>query len=427
MALFLLTVVFIGTILAGMPIAFGVGLAALIALIAQGESLVILSHQMFFGVDSFTLGAIPMFVLAGEIMFRGQLTKALTDVSDIIVGRIRGGLGHTNILASMFFAGITGSATADTTAIGSLLIPAMKQKGYSASYSTAVTIASSVIGPIIPPSLTFVIYALAVGRTSIGALFLAGILPGTLTVIALMILHYYFSVKRQYEKRTEPYTWPQILVIVKRCMVVAFMPIIVVIGVTTGIFTATESAAVASAYAFVICFVVFRTLSFKDFPSIIFQTAKVSSLIVLLLATSTVFSYVLATENVPVKVGDFLQTISTNKYVFLLIVNVALLLIGCIIDTFPAILIFAPIFVPIAKSYGIDPLHFGVVFCVNLLIGLNTPPVGTGLFIGSAIGKVSIEELMREVLPFTAVQLVVLVLLTYFPWFTVTIPKLAGF
>jgi len=427
MALFLLTVIFFGTIIAGMPIAFGVGLAALVALIAQGESLVILSHQMFFGVDSFTLGAIPMFVLAGEIMFRGQLTKALTDVSDILVGRIRGGLGHTNILASMFFAGITGSATADTTAIGSLLIPAMKEKGYSASYSTAVTIASSVIGPIIPPSLTFVIYALAVGRTSIGALFLAGILPGTLTVVALMVIHYYFSVKRQYEKRTVPYTWVQILTIIRRCLVVAFMPIIVVIGVTTGIFTATESAAVASAYAFLICFVVFRTLSFKDFPDIIFQTAKISSLIVLLLATSTVFSYVLATENVPLRVGGFLQTISTNKYVFLLIANVTLLVIGCVIDTFPAILIFAPIFVPIAKSYGIDPLHFGVIFCVNLLIGLNTPPVGTGLFIGSAIGKVRIEELIREVLPFTAVQLIVLILLTYIPWFTLTIPRLAGF
>jgi tripartite ATP-independent transporter DctM subunit len=219
----------------------------------------------------------------------------------------------------------------------------------------------------------------------------------------------------------------QILGIVKRCLVVAFMPIIVVIGVTTGIFTATESAAVASAYAFVICFVVFRTLSFKDFPDIIFQTAKVSSLIILLLATSTVFSYVLATENVPVRVGEFLQAITANKYVFLLIANIALLLIGCVIDTFPAILIFAPIFVPIANSYGIDPLHFGVVFCVNLLIGLNTPPVGTGLFIGSAIGKVSIEKLIREVLPFTAVQLVVLVLITYFPWFTVTVPKLAGF
>ena len=427
MALFLLTVIFIVSILAGMPIAFGVGLAALVALIAQGEMLVILSHQMFFGVDSFTLGAIPMFVLAGEIMFQGQLTKALTDVSDLLVGRIRGGLGHTNIMASMFFAGITGSATADTTAIGSLLIPAMKEKGYTAAYSTAVTIASSVIGPIIPPSLTFVIYALAVGRTSIGALFLAGIVPGALTGIALMILHYYISVKRNYEKRTEAYTWKQIFDIIRRCLVVAFMPIIVVIGVTTGIFTATESAAVASAYAFIICFIVFRTLSWSAFPKILFTTAKISSLIVLLLATSTVFSYVLTTENVPTRVGDFLQSLTTNKYAFLIIANITLLIIGCIIDTFPAILIFAPIFVPIAVNYGIDPLHFGVVFCVNLLIGLNTPPVGTGLFIGAAIGKVRIEELITEVMPFTLIQLIVLVLITYIPWITLVVPRLAGF
>ena len=427
MALFLLTAVFILSIVVGMPIAFGVGLAALIALFAQGESLVILAHQMFFGVDSFTLGAIPMFVLAGEIMFHGQLTKALTDLSDVLVGRIRGGLGHTNILASMFFAGITGSATADTTAIGTLLIPAMKQKGYTPAYSTAVTIASSVIGPIIPPSLTFVIYALAVGRTSIGALFVAGIVPGTLTAVALMVLHYYISVKRQYEKRTEPYSWRQIRSIVKRCLVVAFMPIIVVIGVTTGIFTATESAAVASAYAFIICFLVFRTLPMSMFPRIIYNTAKISSIIALLLATSTVFSYVLTTENVPMRLGEFLQSVSTNKYVFLIITNIALLLIGCVVDTFPAIVIFAPIFVPIARSYGVDPLHFGVVFCVNLLIGLNTPPVGTGLFIGSAIGNVKIERLVQEVLPFTFIQLVVLLLITYIPWLTLFIPRLVGF
>ncbi len=412
---------------AGMPIAFAIGVSAFSALMRQGAPPVLSSHDMFSGVDSFTLCAIPMFVLAGEVMLRGGLTRSLTEFSDLFVGRIRGGLGHTNILASIFFAGITGSATADTTAIGSILIPAMTEKGYGRAYSTAVTISSSIIGPIIPPSLTFIIYALAVGNVSIGGLFLAGVLPGILTGIGLMIINYRISEKRNYEKRTFSYTWKESLAILRGSIVVLIMPAIIITGVLSGAYTATESAAAASFYAIIVCFFFFGTLRFRDFPQIFMDAAKVSAIMFLLLATSNLFSYILATENVPALLAARMHDITANPYVFLIILNLLLIIIGCVVDLFPAILIFAPIFGPVAASYGIDPLHFGLVFCVNLLIGLNTPPVGSGLFIGAAIGNVPIETLIGEVIPFILVEFAVLLAITYIPAFSLTVPRIFGF
>lgn len=427
MTITVLLVTFTLFIVLGMPIAFAIGIASLLALLTQNVPLILIAHYMFAGVDSFVLCAIPMFVLAGEIMLQGGMTRSLTDFSDILVGKIRGGLGHTNIMASIFFAGITGSATADTTAIGSILIPAMSGKGYSRAYSTAVTIASSVIGPIIPPSLTFVIYALAVGNVSIGGLFLAGILPGVLTGIGLMVINYSISRKRLYEKRTTPYRWPEILKIVRQSGVVLVMPLLIVIGVISGAYTATESAAAASAYALVVCILIFGSLKIKDLGQIFFNSAKVSSIMFLLLATSNIFSYVLATENVPQLLADTLHGVTSSPFIFLLILNLMLLIIGCVVDLFPAIFIFGPIFAPVAASYGIEPLHFGLIFCVNLLVGLNTPPVGSGLFIGAAIGNVRLEELISEVTPFILMEFIVLLGITYIPALTLAIPKMAGF
>lgn len=427
MTLFILVAAFFVLVICGMPIAFAIGVSSLCALCYQGMPMVLLSHYMFAGVDSFILCAVPMFILAGEIMLQGGLTRSLTDFADILVGRIRGGLGHTNIVASMFFAGITGSATADTAAIGCLLIPAMADRGYSKAYSTAVTIAGSIIGPIIPPSLTFVIYALAVGRISIGGLFMAGIVPGLLTGLALMFMNYRISNKRKYEKRTQPYSRKQILDITTKSVIVLLMPALIVGGILSGVYTATESAAAASAYALIIGFTFFRMLKLQQLPQIFINAAKISAIFIVLLATSNIFSYILVTENVPIYLADFMHSLTENKYVFLLILNGMLFVIGCLVDLFPAILIFGPIFAPIGASYGIDPLHFGIIFCVNLLIGLNTPPVGSGLIIGAAIGGVTVEELIGEMMPFLAIQLVVLVLITYVPAFTLFVPKMAGF
>lgn len=418
-----LALTFLVLTLLGMPIAFVIGFACLVGLLASGGSLTLLPHYMFVGLDSFVLVAVPMFVLAGEIMLKGGMTRSLTDFSDIIVGRLRGGMGHTNIAASVFFGGITGSASADTTALGSVLIPSMAEKGYDRAYATAITIASSVIGPIIPPSLTFVIYAMAVGGVSIGELFLAGFIPGILVAIALMVMNYRISLARNYEKRTERYSTAFVLTTVRRSLLVLVMPILIVIGVLSGDFTATEAAAVASIYALFICMVITRTLKVGDLPDIFFSTAKTSSIMFLLLATSSVLSYILATQGVPALIASGFDAVTDNKYVFLLLMNIALLLIGLVLDLFPAIIIFGPIFAAVAQKYGVDPTQFGIIFCVNLLIGLNTPPVGSGLFLGAAIGKVRIGDLVREVRPFILMEIVVLLVLTYVPALTTTLPR----
>jgi tripartite ATP-independent transporter DctM subunit len=427
MTLLILVIVFFALIVCGMPIAFAIGLSSLCAILYQGMPIVLLSHYMFAGIDSFILCAVPMFILAGEVMLQGGLTRSLTDFADLLVGRIRGGLGHSNVVGSIFLAGISGSATADAAAIGSLLIPAMADRGYSRAYSTALTISGAIIGPIIPPSLTFVIYALAVGRTSIGGLFMAGIVPGILVGLAMMFVNYRISKSRNYEKRTYSYSRKQIWDITSKSAIVLVMPILIVGGILSGVYTATESAAVASAYALIIGFVFFRKLRLNKLPQIFINSAKISAIFVVLLATSNIFSYILVTENVPTHLANFMHALTQNKYVFLLILNCILFIIGCLVDLFPAILIFGPIFAPIGASYGIDPLHFGIIFCVNLLIGLNTPPVGSGLIIGAAIGGVSMEELIREMLPFLVIQLVVLFLITYVPAFTLFIPKITGF
>jgi tripartite ATP-independent transporter DctM subunit len=427
MIVFLLVGVLAVTLMMGIPIAFCIGLATMVALAVQGTPFTEIPRNMFAGLNSFPLLSMPLFILAGDIMLRGRITKMLLDVSDLAVGRIVGGLGHVNILASILFAGITGMATADTTALGSVLIPAMVERGYERDYSTAITIASSIIGPIIPPCLTFVIYALAVGQVSIGGLFLAGAVPGLLMGLGLMVVHYFISRKRGYEKREHPIPLAQALVIIREGFLALLMPVIIIGGILTGVFTATEAAGVASLYAMVVCLFVFHTITWRDLPDIILNMVKVSAMIALILGTSKGFSWVLTTQNIPQYIGGVLTGLTDSPVVFLMLVNIILLVIGCLVDTYPAILIFAPIFHPIALSYGIHPLHFGVVMCVNLLIGLNTPPVGTGLFLGVAIGKVSLEELVKAVMPFNLVEMAVLLVLTYVPTLSLWLPSAAGF
>jgi len=427
LGIFLLVLTFAVTLLLGMPIAFSIGFATLAMMLTQGFPTLEIAHQMFNGLKSFPLLAMPLFILAGDIMLKGEITKMLVDMADLFVGRLRGGLGHINVVASMFFAGITGMATADTTAIGSMLIPAMVKKGYDRDYSTAITIASSVIGPIIPPSLTFVIYALAVGEISIGGLFLAGAVPGVLTGIALMLVNYYVSRKRNYEKRTYRISFGEVLRIMGKGVGALAMPIIILGGIISGVFTVTEAAGVACVYALIASMFIFRTVKLKDLPGMFLNAAKTSAIIGVILGTSKAFAWMITLQDVPEIIGKVLTSISPSPFFFLIMINIILLGIGCIIDTFPAIIIFAPIFHPIALSYGIHPLHFGVIMCVNLLIGLNTPPVGTGLYLGCAIGKVSIERLIRTVMIFNLVEIGVLLAVTYIPSLTLWVPKLTGF
>jgi len=427
MVIVVLSALFVITLIAGVPIAFSTGIASLGGIVVMGNvPLHVIVIRILKGIDSFPLMAIPFFVLAGEIMAKGGVTDRLVKFSNILVGKISGGLAQTAIVGSMVFAGITGSATADASAVGSVMIPAMKKEKYDEHFSCAVIAAAAVIGPIIPPSLTFVIYSLATG-VSIGGMFLAGILPGALVGLGLMLVAYMTSKKRHYPKRTTSLGWKEIVETSKTGMVALIMPVIIVGGILGGIFTATEAAAAGAFYAIVICLFVLKTVRWADLPEMFFTTAKISSIILLLLGTTNILSWVLTINDVGKVVVAFFAAITDNVYIFLAIVNVVFLIIGMLVDTFPAILIMAPLLHPVAMEFGLHPLHFGVVVCVNLLLGLITPPVGTNLFIICAVGKVKLEPLIRAVIPFLLVEIIVLFIISYVPAVTLAIPKLAGF
>jgi tripartite ATP-independent transporter DctM subunit len=422
-----LSALFVITLMAGVPIAFSTGIASLGAILVMGNvPLHVIVIRILKGIDSFPLMAIPFFVLAGEIMAKGGVTDRLVKFSNILVGKISGGLAQTAIVGSMIFAGITGSATADATAVGSVLIPAMKKEKYDEHFSCAVIAAAAVIGPIIPPSLTFVIYSLATG-VSIGGMFLAGIVPGVLVGLGLMLVAYMISKKRHYPKRTTSLSWQEILETSKTGLVALIMPVIIVGGILGGVFTATEAAAAGAFYAIVVCLFVLKTVRWRDLPEMFFTTAKISSIILLLLGTTNILSWVLTINDVGKAVVSFFVSVTDNVYVFLAIVNAVFLVIGMLVDTFPAILIMAPLLHPAAMQFGLHPLHFGMVIRVNLLIGLITPPVGTNLFVICAIGKVKLEPLVQAVIPFLLIEIVVLLIISYFPIITLTVPKLAGF
>ena len=427
MIIIVLSVLFVITLLAGVPIAFSTGIASLGGILVMGNvPLHVMVIRIVKGIDSFPLMAIPFFILAGEIMAKGGVTDRLVKFADILVGKITGGLAQTAIVGSMICAGITGSATADASAIGSVLIPAMKKEKYDEHFTCAVIAAAAVIGPIIPPSLTFVIYSLATG-VSIGGMFVAGIVPGVLVGLGLMAVAYVSSKKRHYPRRTYSLTWREIYETTKTGIVALLMPLIIVGGILGGIFTATEAAAAGAFYALVVCRFVLKTIRWRDIPEMFFITAKISSIVLLLLGTTNILSWVLTINDVGKAVVAFFLSTTNNVYVFLALVNVVFLIIGMLVDTFPAILIMAPLLHPVAMQFGLHPLHFGIVICVNLLIGLITPPVGTNLFVICAIGKVRMEPLTRAVIPFLLVEIIVLFVISYVPVLTLYIPKLAGF
>ncbi|AEX50593.1 TRAP transporter large permease [Rahnella aquatilis] len=410
----------------GVPVAYAVGLSALVGAWWIDLPFEALMIQLTNGVNKFSLLAIPFFILAGAIMAEGGIARRLVSFAYIFVGFIRGGLSLVNIVASTFFGAISGSSVADTASIGSVMIPEMEKKGYPRDFAAAVTASGSVQAILTPPSHNSVIYSLATGGTvSIAALFIAGILPGLLLSLTLMVMCVVFAHKRGYPKG-ERVPFRQALKIFIDTLWGLMTIVIIMGGILSGIFTATESAAIACLWSFFVTMFIYRDYKWSELPKLMYRTVKTVSIVMILIGFAASFGAVMTYMQLPMRITEFFTSISDNKYVILMWINIMLLVIGTLMDMAPIILILTPVLLPVVLSLGIDPVHFGMIMLVNLGIGLITPPVGSVLFVASAVSKQSIENVVRAMMPFYCVLFVVLLLVTYIPTISLFLPKLFG-
>lgn len=417
---------FIALILLRFPIAYAVAISSVLCLAVQGLPFTTVCQQMVKGISSFSLMAVPFFITMGCLMGTGGISEKLIDLANACVGWMRGGMAMVNIVASYFFGGISGSAAADTASLGTILIPMMVDQGYDDDFSTAVTITSSCEGLLVPPSHNMVIYATAAGGLSVGSLFMAGYLPGALLAVSLMVGSYIISVRRHYPKG-EKFSIKNLL----KQLVVSFWAlaavVIVVVGVVGGWFTATESAAIAVIYSLIVSVYIYKGLNWKGVWKVLEQCIDTLSIVLILISTSSIFGYCLTTLHVPDKAAAAIIGLTNNPYILALLLNLILLVLGCIMDMAPIILIATPILLPIATSIGIDPIQFGIMMVLNCGIGLLTPPVGAVLFIGSAVGKVKMEKVVKATLPFYVCMIIVLLLITFIPGVSLGLPWLTGY
>lgn len=422
-AVAILLISFFVMILLRVNIAYAVGIASALCLLYLGIPLSNICQNMVKGLYSFSLMAVPFFITMGCLMGSGGISQKLIDLANSLVGWMRGGAAMVNILASYFFGGISGSATADTASLGNIEIPMMVNLGYDADFSTAVTITSSVEGLLVPPSHNMVIYATAAGGISVGALFMAGYLPGAVLALSLMVGSYIISVKRNYPKG-EPFRMRTFLNCLKVSIWALLAVLIVVVGVVCGAFTATESAAIAVIYSLVVSLYVYKAMNWKDVWNTLGDCVDTLSIVLILCGTSSIFGYCLTYLHVPDLAAKAITGISSNPIIIALLINLILLILGCIMDMAPIILIATPILFPIAKSIGIDPVQFGIIMVLNCGIGLLTPPVGTCLFIASAISHLSIEKIVKATLPFYLCMIVALIAVTFIPEISLCLPHL---
>jgi len=419
------TFVFIFALLIGFPIAFVIGLSSFSSIALDNIPLTVIPQRMFSGIDVFVVMAVPFFILTGEIMNRGGVSQRLIRFAEVIVGRVKGGLAYSNIIASMFFGGISGAAIADVSAIGSVMIPAMEKSGYKRSFSSAITACSSVVGPIIPPSIPAVLYAMNVSGVSVGALFVAGIVPGIMLGGGLMLVCALMANKENFPKREKVVTAKEFFKILFEAFLALIAPLIIIGGIIFGIFTPTEASVIAVVYSVIIASLIYRQLSLRDIIESLKQAGITTSILFLVVSTAYVMAYVFSIKGVAPSMASFIVGIvGENPFLFLLMVNILLLVIGTFMEFSAVIIVLGPMLAPIAVQLGIDPLHFGVIFIVNLAIGLTTPPLGVCLFATSGIANISLEQLSKAVLPFLLVKVMVLFLITYLPFFSLYIPEL---
>lgn len=414
-----------GIFLIGVPISFSLGFTTLIGLFTTTVPMQIIVQRMFTGVDNITYIAIPLFILAGNLMAVGGISKRITTFSESIVGHWPGGLGMVAILASMIFAAVTGSAIAATAAIGGILISEMINQKYAPAYTASLVATAGSIGPVIPPSIPLVVYGVMVS-TSIAKLFMGGVVPGILMGIFLMLMNYFVSKKRGYIGKTTKSTPHEILVGLKDAILALIMPIIIIGGIVGGIFTPTESAAAAVAYALLIGGLVYKELTWKNVWEAVVDAAIMNGIILTVLMTASLFIWFMTVEMIPQQVTESLMTIVHNKWTALLLMNIVLLIAGTFIDTISALTIFVPLFLPLVNEFGIDLVHFGVMVTVNLTIGMCTPPLGVCLFVSAGIARVSLREMLHDLCILLAPLMVLLFLITYVPGLITWLPNAMG-
>lgn len=419
---------FLALLLVGLPVFFALLFApgALLWLNGQERDITLLYRNLYNGMDSFPLMAIPFFMLAGELMNRGGITLRLVEFSQALMGHLRGGLAHVNVLSSILFAGLSGSAVADTSALGSMLIPAMEKQGYSRKFAAAITAASSVIGPIIPPSGIMIIYAYVMGE-SVAALFLAGIVPGVMVGIGLMLMIKLMADKYDFPVASKKATWGERGQASLKAFFPLLTPVIILGGILAGVFTPTEAAAVAVAYALFIGLFVIKTLKMHELPDVLTRAGLTSAVVLLLVGAAMSFKTVVSLSHAPEQLAAFILALTENPLLLLFLINLLLFVVGMFLDAGPAIIILGPILGPVFAGLGVDSIHFAIIMCVNLTVGLATPPMGLVLFVASAVSGERVTTIAKAILPFLAVEVFVIFLITFFPAISMTVPRLTGF
>ena len=416
-------IVFLLLVFMGVPIYFSFGLTATFACILGRLPLEVVAQRLMIGMDSFVLLAVPGFILAGEIMVQGGISKRIVDFSNAVVGHLKGGLTMVTVLTSMIIGGIAGSAVAETAATASIMVPSLVKEKYPKEFAAALVGTAGPVGNIIPPSIPMVVYSLVSGLSLLD-LFLAGYLPGVIIGFSLMSYCYLVCKKRGYGRATTRFSVGNLLIAFKRSILALLIPVVIVGGIVTGVFTPTESAMIAVVYSLIITIHIYKEMNWAGIPRILLTTAKASAKLVMIMGAGSVFSYISINEGIPELFKNFMIGVSSNKYVILLILNVIFIFAGCLIDILVATIIFVPVLIPLQQALGLDPLHIAMIFIINLSIGLLTPPVGYSLYVASAISGVSVEKVARYAVPFVLIMFGILGLMTIFPQLTVAVPRL---